>query len=180
MREGQFLFFATAADLGPLLSSLEAHLNVQYTLKGLFKENRLQTYLSHTDIPDLGRANFPSAVSNPSYLVSSRGTLVRVRDVPQRAGGTLFSVSQKANRDTVNFWPGGRYGNNLLLYGEVNTISNTAPSVSLYNLMVKLFRLRFAQVDEFLVGPEAFSLAKAGGVRLTSSASTPSRFDLKI
>jgi hypothetical protein len=178
MRPGQFLFYATAADLAPLLSSLEAHQNLQYTLKGLFETNRLQTYLSHADIPDFGRASFPSAVSNPSYLVSSRGAVVRVRDVPQRAGGTLFAVDQKLNRNTINFWPGGRYGNDLLLYGEVNTISNSAPSTSLYDLLIKLFRQRFVQVREFLVGPEAFSLAKTG-VRLTLSASTPSEFDLK-
>jgi hypothetical protein len=178
MREGQFLFYATAADLDPLLSSLEAHQNLQYTLTGLFETNRLQTYLSHTDIPDFGLPNFPSAVSSAKYLVSFRGTVVRVRDVPQQAGGLLFAVDQKVNRDTVNFWPGGRYGSDLLFYGEVNTISNSAPSTGLYGLMFTLFCQRFAQVHEFLVGPEAFSLSKAG-VRLTSGASTPPRFDLK-
>jgi hypothetical protein len=178
MREGQFLFYATATDLAPLLSSLEAQQNLQYTLKGLFETYRLQTYLSYVDIPDFGRPSFPSAVSNSSYLVSIRGTMVRVRDVPQRTGGTRFAVDQKLNRDTINFWPGGRYGNDLLLYGQVTTISNSAPSMSLYDQAFTLFRQRFAQVHEFLVGPEAFSLSKAG-VRLTSGASTPPRFDLE-
>jgi hypothetical protein len=178
MSRRQFLFYATASDLGPLLSLLEVHKGLQYTLKGLFETTRLQTYLSHADIPNFGRASFPSAPSNPSYLVSIRGTAVRVRDVPQSAGGTLFAVDQKLNRNTVNFWPGGRYGNKLMLYGEVNTISNSLVSTGLYDLMLKLFRQRFIQVDEFLVGSEALSLSKAG-LRLTSSASTPSKFDLK-
>jgi hypothetical protein len=82
------------------------------------------------------------------------------------------------NEDTVLFWPGGRYGDGIFLYGEVSTISNRATSRNLYDLMAKLFCQHFTAVDEFLVGPEALALLKAG-VRLTLSASTPPEFDLK-
>jgi hypothetical protein len=179
MRQGQFLFYATAADLSPVLFSLEAHTGLQYTLAGLFKTKQLLTYLSHADIPDFGRAIVPSAPSNPCYLVSFLGTVIRVRNVHRNTGEVLFAVDQKLNGDTVNFWPGGRYGNDLLFYGEANTISNSARSTYLYDLIFNLFRQRLVQVKEFLVGPEALRLSKDGGVRLTLSASTPPRFDLK-
>jgi hypothetical protein len=178
MSQRQFLFYATGSDLGPLLSSLEAQRRLQYTLTDLFETNQPQTYLSYADIPDFGRASFPSSPSNQCYLVSIRGTVVNVRNVPQKAGGILFAIDQKLNEDTVNFWPGGEFGNGILLYGEVNTISNTVTSRSLYDSMEKVFSQSFTQVQEFLVGPEAVNLCKAG-VRLTLSASTPAEFDLK-
>jgi hypothetical protein len=179
MSRCHFLFYATAADLGPLLLSLEARERLQYTRTGLFESNELQVYLSYTDIPDFGLPDHPTATVGPSFLVAVQGTAVHARPVPQRDGGVRFSVGQKLNNDTVVFWPGGRYGTEILLYGQIGTISASATSQYLYNRMAKLFRKHFMSVNKYLVGPEAFSLGK-GGVRLTLSASTPPDFDLRL
>jgi hypothetical protein len=178
MSRRQLLFYATASDLGSLLSSLETQTKLQYTLMGLFNTDELQTYLSYTDIPDFGRPNHPTAIAGQAYLVALAGTVVQSEEVPQKAGGVRFHVSQKLNDDTVAFLPGGRYGNDVLLYGQIGTISDSFTSKGLYDRLAKLFRERLAQVQEYLVGPEALDLCK-GGVRLTLSASTPSQFDLK-
>ncbi len=53
------MFYVTAADLRPLLSSLETQKNLQYTLTGLFDANTPQTYRSYVDIPDFGKALHP-------------------------------------------------------------------------------------------------------------------------
>jgi hypothetical protein len=178
MNRNQLMFYATAMDLGPMLSSLEAQQKLQYTLTGLFKANRLLIYPSYSDIPDFGRALHPTAVANPSYLISERGTVLRTREVHQKAGGICFAVDQKSNEDTVVFCPAGRYGSDVILYGMVGTVSNSARSKDLYDFIAMPFLQTFEKVQEFLVGPEALALWKAG-VRLTTGASTPREFDLK-
>ena len=178
MSGGQFLFYATASDLGPLLSSLEAQKKLQYTLAGMFEANRPRTYRSYADIPRFGQPHHPSSVANPYWLISPETTAIRVEAVPQRAGGTLFAISQKFNEDTLTFRPGGRYEGDVLLYGEVSTIWDLIVSKDLYNFIAKLFRDRFTHVHEFLVGPEALELCKTG-VRLALSVSTPPEYDLK-
>jgi hypothetical protein len=175
----QILFYATKQDLSPLLSSLETKQSLQYTLTGLFDVNRPQTYLSYADIPDFGRASHPNAIANPTYLVSLRGTTLRIHEVPQHTGGICFAISQRLNGDTITFSPGGWYGSDVILYGRIGTISNSATSKNLYNFFAKSFRERFEKVQEFYVGPEAFDRGK-GGVRLTIGAASPAEVDLKI
>jgi hypothetical protein len=182
MIRNQILFYATAQDLSRVLSSLEAHKDLQYTPAGLFDSKEiqeLQTYLSYRDIPDLGRAFHRSAVANRRYLVSLKGTALRIRDVPQNSGGVLFAVDLGLNEDSIVLSPGGRYGNDVMLYGMVGTLSPPSlTSKELYTFVAYGFRQNFKKVREYFVGPEALDLM-ANGVRLTLDATTPPEFDLK-
>ena len=173
------MYYATAQDLAPVLSSLETRKSLQYTLTGMFDVNRLQTYFSYADIPDFGRASHPNAIGNPTYLVSLRGTTLRADEIPQEAGGVCFAISQQMNDDTIIFSPGGWYGNGVILYGRIGTISSTVTSKNLYGFFAKRFRERFEKVQEFYAGTEALNCGKAG-IRLTIGASSPAEFDLKI
>jgi hypothetical protein len=179
MNRNQTLFYATKQDLAPLLSSLEAQRSLQYTLTGMFDANRLQTYFSYAHIPNFGQASHPNAIGNAAYLVSLRGTTLRVHEVPQEAGGVCFAVSQRLNDNTIILGPGGWYGSNVILYGSIGTISNSVTSNNLYSLFAKSFRKCFEKIQEFYVGPEALNRGKAG-VRLTIGASSPAEFDLRI
>ena len=150
MTRNQTLFYATAKDLSGVLSSLEAHKDLQYTPAGLFDSKELQelqTYLSYRDIPDLGRAFHRSAVANRQYLVSLKGTVLRIQDVPQYSGGILFAVDLMLNGDSIVFSPGGRYSNDVMLYGMIGTLS-PPPSVAsknLYTLCCKSLPQRFQE-----------------------------------
>jgi hypothetical protein len=73
MTRNLLMFYATAADLSPLLSALETQKNLQYTLAGLFKTNTPQTYRSYVDIVDFGKPKHPTSVANSEYLVSPQG-----------------------------------------------------------------------------------------------------------
>ncbi len=172
------MFYATALDLGSVLSPLEAEKPLQYTLSGLFVTNKPQNYLTYSSIPDFGRAPHPTAVANPCYLISLQGTEIRVRDVPQKAGGVFFAIDQLWNEDTIAFRPGGRHGNNVILYGMIGTVSQSALSKALYNFIAKPLRKNFLKKQEFFVGREAFDIWNAGA-RLTIGASSPPDFDLK-
>ncbi len=179
MTRNLIMFYATAADLGPLLSSLEIERNLQYTLAGLFETSTPQTYLSYVDIPDFGIARHPTSIANSEYLVSPRGATLCIRDVPQRRGGVYYAIDQLLNEDTIVFGPGGRHGNNILLYGRIGTVYDSSMSKGLYNFFTRPFRENFKRTDEFLLGPEALDFARRGG-RLALSASTPTEHDLKV
>jgi hypothetical protein len=178
MNRNQILFYATAQDLSGALSSLEAQKGLQYTLAGMFDSKELQTYLSYRDIPDLGRAFHRSAVANRRYLVSLKGTVLRIRDVPQNPGGVLFAVDLRLNEDSIVFSPGGRHRDDVMLYGMIGTLSPpSVASKNLYTYVAKAFRKDFTKAREYFVGPEALDLM-ASGVRLTLDATTPPEFDL--
>lgn len=179
MRRNQSLFYATAKDIALVLSMLESQKDLEYTSTGQFEASKPQTYRSYMKIPNLGLASHPTAVANPSYLVSLRGTPIRAREITQKTGEHRFAFDQQLNEDTVGLWPGGRYGSDIILYGTIGTVSDTAVSISLYKFMVNALRERFDKVDEFFVGPEALQLGKAG-FRLTGAASSPSECDLKL
>lgn len=174
----QFMFFATARDIAPVLSLLEAQKKLQYTPMRHVVTDRAQIYLSYGDIPDFGRTDHPTAVMNPDYLVALQGTVVQVRSIPQRTGGINFAIDQRLNKDTVTLRPGGMYGHDALLYGSIGTVSESDASLDLYDFMVEPFLARFANMHGLFLGLEAFDLWKSG-VRMTASATPPVDFNLK-
>lgn len=174
----QFMFYATARDLTPVLSLLEARKKLQYTPMRHVVSDRAQIYLSYADIPDFGRTYDPTAVRNPAYLVALQGTAVQVKTIYPKTEGVIFSIGQNLNKDTVTLRPGGMYGQDALLYGSIATVSESDASFNLYDFMVEPYFARNAQVNEFFLGPQAFDLWKSG-VRLTTSATSPTKFDLK-
>lgn len=178
MAKHQIMFYATAADLGLVLASLETEKALQYTSVGLFDESNPQTYASYADIPNFGHASHPDAVANPAYLVTFRGADVHIREVPQKQGGIFFAIDQMLNGDTVVLRPSARNGNGVLLCGVVSTVSQSETSKCLFELVGKKLRKAFKKVGEAFVGREAFDLWNSG-VRLTIGTSSPPEFDLK-
>src|SRR5262245_14780046 len=132
MPKNQIMFYATAPDLIGVLTKLERARPLQYTRTGMFDVERPQAYPSCSAIPDFGRAIHPTAVANPTYLVSTAGHEIHVRKVPQQAGGILFAIDQMANPDTIALSPGGRFGNDVILYGKIGTVSQSPISKDLY------------------------------------------------
>jgi len=90
----QFMFYATARDLTPVLSLLEARKKLQYTPMRHVVSDRARIYFSYADIPDFGRTYDPTAVHNPAYLVALQGTAVQVKTIYPRTGGVNFSIGQ--------------------------------------------------------------------------------------
>ena len=174
----QFMFYATARDLMPVLSLLEARKKLQYTPMHHVMSDRAQLYFSYANIPDFGRTYDPTAIMNPTYLVALQGTAVQVETIHLRTGGVNFSIGQDLNKDTVTLSPGGMYGREALLYGSIATVSESDASFNLYDFMVEPYIARFAKVHEFFLGPEALELWRSG-LRLTTAATSPTKFDLK-
>jgi hypothetical protein len=171
-------FFATGDDMAGLLSTFETSRPCQYTLCGLFLEREPKTARSHKEIPDLGIATHPTSAANPTYLVSLDGETIAIREVKQKAGGVRFAIDQLMNENTVALTPGGRYGNDVLLAGQIGTASTSPQSRALCKILANLVRQRFSKVNAFYLGSEALNAWKAGA-RLTIAVQSPPEFDLR-
>ena len=178
MASRQIMFFATAKDISSVLIDLERNESVKYAETGMFDASIPKIYNSHTHIRDLGKAMHPTAVANPCYLVSMASAEINIRPVPQKKGGVLFAVDQLKNPESIAFRPGGKFGSDVILYGMIGTVSQSAVSKSLFMLATKALRQSFTRQEEFLIGPEARELWN-NGVRLTIGATSPPEFDLR-
>lgn len=171
-------FFATRSDLEPLLTSVERKRPVKYVEAGLFDASTVAEWTSFTDIPQFGVATRGDTNQEPEFLVAPAQTVVQVRTVPQRRGGSKFAVDQEVNGDSIALRPGGRLGSVAVIAGRVGTVSDSAESRSLFDDVARELKQRFTKIRSYQVGAEAERLLD-GGYRLTASIRSPPLYDLK-
>jgi hypothetical protein len=172
-------FFATADDLLAVFSRVEAKRKVVYTLMGLFESRPVEAFTRGEDLPTLRRPpEDRSSVGCPAYLVTPVGVAVRVREVPQRAGGIRYAVDQLINPESMTINHGGRPEPGILLAGRVATCTGTEASAALFRAYANAIARTFTRVNGFWLGPEARELL-ADGCRLTQSADSPPEYDFK-
>jgi hypothetical protein len=128
-------------------------------------------------MPNLGIAMHGDQVHESSYLVADVDTQVAIREVPQRKGGSLYAIDQKANPRTIALRPGGVFKTVAIIAGEISTCTDDPISREMVNLFAREIRRRFKRIKSFYVGPEAEQLFDAG-YRLTIGVNTPKEIDL--
>jgi hypothetical protein len=171
-------FFATAADLVPLFSRVEAKRELVYTRTGLLQSSPSESFTHGEALPTLRCApEGRSTVCCGAYLVTPAGVTVQVRKVPQTAGGIRYAVDQLVNPDSVIFNHGGCLEAGLLLAGWVGTCTCTDASEELFQAYASAVAKTFIKIKPYWVGPEARELLEAGW-RLTQSADSPAEYDL--
>ncbi len=89
----------------------------------------------------------------------------------------LYAVDQQDNPDSVVLKPGGLYGRDCLIAGQLSTMSASPVSIALFQRFARAIRSDFKKVRSYMVGPEALRLWKAG-TRLTIAVSASRQFDL--
>jgi hypothetical protein len=171
-------FFATPEDLLPVLASVEAKLSVQYTRMGHRLSRDVECWQQGRELPTLSQP-FPveSAVAGPAYLVTLGGTVVATRKMSPLNGRDRWSIDQLENPDSTVFWHGGRYGESVLLYGRVATVSRTVVALKLQRAFESALRKQFVRVKAFYVGKCAEELLDRG-VRLAGAVQSPPEYDL--
>ncbi len=171
-------FFATAADLVPVFSRVEARWSLVYTPAGLWESRGVRAWSRGEELPSLRQpAPGRSTVQCPVYLVTPAEVAVQVREVTQVAGGKRYAVDQLVNPDSVTMCHGGSPAPGVLLAGRVGTCGGTATSEKLFQAFANALGKAFIKVKAFWVGPEARELL-AAGCRLTQSADSPPEYDL--
>jgi hypothetical protein len=171
-------FFATAEDLLPVLAAVESRLEIQYTLTGNHASKNIESWWHGRELPTFGQPSpVESAVSSPAYLITARGAVVNVRELPPIEGRERWAVDQLINPDSTVFWHGGLFGANVLLYGRVATVSKTPSAIKLQRAFEAAIRKSFARIKAYYVGGSAERLLDSG-LRLTGAAQSPRGYDL--
>ena len=173
-------FFATADDLLPVFDLVDRKHRLAYSLMGLHESADLSTVTKGADIPTLREVmDDPNAIACPAYLVTLEGAAVHVRDVLQQSGGIRYAVDQLVNPNSVTFSHGGFFSPDILLYGRVGTVSDSAVAKKLFRAFSSAIAKVFVRVKAFWVGPQAYELLRQG-CRLTMGANSPKEYDLAV
>ncbi len=173
----QVRFFAVDDDIFQILDEVERHHDLQYVRTGLFSTPTVEVCETGSDLSGIGVATNESAINCDSFLVAECTTSICARPIVLTNGTNNFCIDQLDNSDTVILTPAGRWGEEVVLYGTVGTVSNTESSIRLMKTFDRAFRKQFRKIKAFWVGPKALALLHAGK-RLTIAAQSPKEFDL--
>ena len=171
MRSKQIFFFATKEDLYELLKFIETNFNIHYAEAGLLDErvsciSSLYTAVEFNHI-EYGDWNF-----NEIYIIIPKDKKLKIREVPQRAGGIKYAVDQRENDESIEISLGGKYKDEAIIASKIATISQTEFAKNMMKQLSIYFK-KIKKIEEFYVFPEALKIA-AKGVRLTTDIRYPS------
>ncbi len=113
----------------------------------------------------------------PKYLVTEAGKPIAVRELSHFDGQERWSVDQLTNPDSTVLTHGGRYGERILLRGEIRTASKSITASSLQRAFDTSVRRHFVKIKAFYVGKQAEELLDSG-YRLTDAEQSPEAYDL--
>jgi hypothetical protein len=101
----------------------------------MFKTNDVIRYPSALAIPSFGISpkGQGGTIDGHNYLVVPSGASIVVESVPQRRGGVRYVIDHRQNPSVV-FRPGGMFGNDCLIAGEVGTPRTDEVSLSIWRL----------------------------------------------
>lgn len=179
----RIFFFALKEDILPVLEDVERDGPlIKYVLTGNFltadRERFSECFLRGADIPNLGEADQSTASVCASYLVTEQEVPVLMRPFTTSAGIERYCVDQLVNPDTVVLTPGGLWGEDIVLYGLVATLSNGEIAQGLMKRFKSALKKRFTKVGMYWVGDKALALLDAGK-RLTIAEQSPPEYNLK-
>src|SRR5689334_14211360 len=105
-RGRRFTFYATCADLAPILASIENRFELQYVEASFSERPAPVVYGSASEISSLGTATGNSSVSTTRLLVLPQEVEVKVRPVLGYDGILRHSIDQLDNPASIIFTPG--------------------------------------------------------------------------
>jgi hypothetical protein len=117
-------------------------------------------------------------VFEKAYLVFDAATELKVREIPQRKGGVLYSADLEANPTGFGFRPGGLFEGRCLIRGSVGTATGDPVSIALCRAFAREVRRGFTKIHSYYVGPEAVRLLDEG-MRLAIGVGSSPNSDLK-
>ena len=170
-------FFATRADILPVLEAIEATRALKYVEIGSFTVANAFFVSRAVDLPDLGIASAGDRNHTPHFMIMPWDTEITCRIVPQRRDGVRYIFSHHCHPDSITFIAGGRFASEAIIAGEFGTVFETDPSQELFRCARTRICKSFRRVKSYWVGSEASRLWKSGW-RLTASVGAPATYDL--
>lgn len=164
----RILFFSLRSEMNALFSQISSGIPVAIA--------RVD-FEASLDASTFDPCDFPFELEK-TYLVISASAQPQKRAVQQRAGGVRYAVDQVNNPDSVAFRAGGRVGDNMLVAGEVSTISEATLSKKLFLAFQRETRNNFEKVGAYYVSPLAAAMLDSGA-RLVYTSKAASEYDLR-
>lgn len=176
----QIHFYALKQDLLEVLDIVEEQESLVYFPMGNFAADsyldQSERFFSSRYIPNLGHTKADSTAATASFLVGKHDTPMQIRRVSGRNGDRIC-VDQLANPDTIEFKPGGRRQEGIILAGRFATVSSTSSSQALMLQYHDAIKRSFSKVAAYFVGREALACLQKGE-RLSIGVTSSPEFDL--
>jgi hypothetical protein len=173
----QIHFFALKDDLLPVLETVERDGPLKYISTDNSTTADYRSVSHGIQIPNLGIARSESAINCETFLVAESAVAIRVRPIELNAGGVSYAIDQLVNPDTITLTPGGLWGSDIVLKGNVGTVSDSELAQQLMKRFSSAVKRHFKKVKAFWIGPQALGHLDTGK-RLTIAAQSPQDFDL--
>ena len=117
----RFFFFATKKDLLEILTEMEKTTNVQYIKYERYNKPDFIIHKSITEFEDLGISKYGEHGS-PMYIVMDPTETIVSEKRQLSTGEIVYHVFPVDNKHSIDFSPGGFYGSELLVHGEIGTM----------------------------------------------------------
>lgn len=169
-------FYATAADLRPILAHLEEAMAVEYLCLPDICSEQVLCFGSARDIPDF--------MVTPTGGIKRQFAIVRKGARPEPVGQMHVSGRMRYRLTPREVGTGlcldeaGLHGDDTLLPSRIYTVGQDPEFLRLFQRVDRRIRRGFARVRGWPVGPEALALLDAGG-RLTAFVAAPRDNDLR-
>ena len=156
----RFFFFATKKDLLEILTEMEKTTNVQYIKRERYNKPDFIIHKSITEFEDLGISEFGDQGS-PMYIVMDSTETIISEKKQFSTGEIVYHVYPVDNKHSIEFSPGGFYGSELLVHGEIGTMNyEYKKTEELYKTLKKAFSKKCKKIHNWYFGKEALSVAK--------------------
>jgi hypothetical protein len=175
----RIFFFATQADIVPVLKRLEGNAPLKFVEIGSFTDPNLPIYLESSEIPNPGIATHETGSASDSYMVSHSDIKNHMHEFVDDSGQRRWLLNNGDNEETVILTMAGTW-KDMLLPGIMDTLHETPEAQQLMKWFLAALKAEgFTKVDMYWVGKEALEMLRTGK-RLADAEQSPPEFDLKL
>lgn len=174
-------FFATPADIVPVLRRFEANAPLKFVEMGNLTTPDRAIYLTSSELPNPGISTHESGGGSAAFMVSHRDTKNHMNAFHGIKGERRWTLDNCDNEETVILRLAGLW-NDMMLPGLMDTL-HTKNDVAQQLMKWFLSSLRqegFTKVESWWLGREALAMLKAGKRLSTTAEQSPAQFDLKL
>jgi hypothetical protein len=175
------LFFATPADIVPVLRRFEANAPLKFVEMGNLTTPNRAIYLYSSAIPDPGVSTHESGSGSAAFLVTHRGKKNHMHTFVGYDGDKHWTLENSDNEESVVLTPAGLW-KDILLPGTMDTL-HTKNEVAQQLMRWFLSALRqegFTKIERWWLGKEAFAMLESGKRLSTTAEQSPPQFDLRL
>lgn len=174
-------FFATPADISPVLARFESNFPLKFVESGVSANPNRAIYLESDEIPEPGLATHETASRSKAYFVSHRETKNNIRSDTGPDGQKRWSLISADNEEAVILSLGGIWKTGTLLPGLMDSMHDNATVRELLKAFAEALKKEgFKKVKQWWVGPEAMEMLKAGKRLATTAEQSPPAYDLVL